>query len=78
MSDLIAQIGIAVFGSLCVYHTARGNTFRACVFGLAGEPFWVYTALANRQAGVLAMSVVYALLFLWGVKRTLTTPEGNE
>lgn len=70
MIDTVAQIAIAFFGVLCVWYTAKGVTFRACLFGLLGEPFWLTTAVLHRQPAVVLLSVVYGVLFFVGIWRS--------
>ena len=35
------------------------------VCGLAGQPFWCYTAITHHQWGILALSIWYA--YAWGI-----------
>ncbi len=61
--DLIAQIGITVFGVSAIILVARKNKW-GFVLGLASEPFWIITSYLNKQWGVLILSVIY--VFSWG------------
>jgi hypothetical protein len=36
------------------------------VFGLIGQPFWFWAAIAAEQWGVLAVSVLYAIAWARG------------
>lgn len=36
----------------------------ACWFGMAGEPFWFYTAFKHHQWGIMALACWYT--FAWG------------
>jgi hypothetical protein len=38
------------------------------VFGLCSQPFWIYTAYTHEQGGVLAMSVIYTLMWIRGIR----------
>ena len=40
----------------------------ACLFGLAGQPFWFYTSFAAGQWGIFAISFIYALAWLKGFR----------
>ena len=67
MTSAIAQIGIAFTGVTAIYLTQCGkaNWARyACLFGLAGEPFWFWSAIEAHQLGVVALAFLYT--FAWG------------
>jgi hypothetical protein len=68
---VIAQIGIAVFGVLAVWlsqdeHTARRRW--APVFGLLGQPFWVWMAWSGQQWGVLILCALYTVSWARGLR----------
>jgi hypothetical protein len=48
--DVVAQIGINVFGIAAVVLVARENRL-GFVFGLAAQPFWFATSLIHTQYG---------------------------
>lgn len=62
----IAQLGIACTGVTAIFLTqcksAELQRF-ACLFGIAGQPFWIWSALAAEQWGILALTTLYA--FAW-------------
>lgn len=62
-ADVVAQIGITIFGLSAIILVARKNKW-GFVFGLASQPFWLITSYVNRQWGVLFVSVIYT--FTWG------------
>lgn len=67
---MIDQIGIALTGVTAIFLTqSKTEKLRryACLFGLAGQPFWIYSALAAHQWGVLALTVLYTLAWWKGV-----------
>jgi len=61
--DLIAQIGITIFGVSAIILVARKNKW-GFALGLASEPFWIITSYLNKQWGVLLLSIIY--IFSWG------------
>jgi len=71
MIDAIAQIALVIFGILCAWYAARGNALWACVFGLAGEPFWLITSVINRQAGIVLLSILYGGIWAVGLRRAM-------
>ena len=63
---MIEQIGIALFGVTAVFLSQSEDIkFRrwACVFGLAGQPFWFYMSFTAGQWGVFALCFLYS--FSW-------------
>jgi len=61
--DLIAQIGVTIFGVSAIVLVARKNKW-GFVLGLISQPFWIITSLINKQWGVLLLSIVY--IGSWG------------
>lgn len=63
---ILTQFGIALFGVAAVYLSQDPRPERAkwaCVFGLAGQPFWIAETVESGQWGMVALCVVYA--FSW-------------
>jgi hypothetical protein len=68
------QIMIAVCGLTALVLLTFGNqTSRmiAPVFGLAGQPFWVMSALDSHQLGVLVVTLAYTLVWIGSALRTV-------
>lgn len=67
---MIDQIGIALTGVTAIFLSqSKSDKARryACLFGLAGQPFWIYSAINAEQWGVLALTVLYTLAWWKGV-----------
>jgi hypothetical protein len=66
MIDWICQVALMVFGGIAIWLVGRLEHWRrwGYVFGLLGQPFWIYTALYHKQWGVLALSLWYT--YSWG------------
>jgi len=65
------QIAIAFFGVTAIFlsQSSNKNTVRyACLFGLAGQPFWFYSAYQAEQWGIFTLCVLYTVAWLKGVK----------
>jgi hypothetical protein len=65
----IAQVGIACTGVTAIYLTQSASKDLqryACVFGLAGQPFWIWSAVSAEQWGILALTSLYALAWAKG------------
>jgi nicotinamide riboside transporter PnuC len=58
MIEIIANIGIFVFGQAAVRLVGRKNRW-GFVFGLASQPCWFYIGATTGQWGILAVSVLY-------------------
>jgi hypothetical protein len=67
---MIDQIGIALTGVTAIFLTQSKHEWLrryACLFGIAGQPFWIYSALHAEQWGVLALTALYTLAWAKGV-----------
>lgn len=66
----IDQIAIALLGASAAWLSqARGLQSRrwACLFGLAGQPFWFYASWHAEQWGIFAVSILYLVAWLRGL-----------
>lgn len=63
MWDIIAQIGVSVFGVMAILLVSKKNKW-GFVCGLLSQPFWFITTFHHRQWGVFFLTVVYT--FSWG------------
>lgn len=65
------QIFIAFFGvtavTLSQIKNKRANKF-ACIFGMAGQPFWLYMSYSEGLAGVFIVSMLYTISWSVGIK----------
>lgn len=64
---MIAQIMIALFGVTAVFLSqSKSPVFRkyASVFGLLGQPFWMYVTYESQQWGMFALTFLYT--WAWG------------
>lgn len=62
------QFAIAFTGAVAIYLTQQSRVEwkrYACLFGLAGQPFWVYSAVANQQWGIAVLCLFYT--YSWGL-----------
>lgn len=69
---MIHQILIGVTGLIALYLTLNNDpkySKYAPIFGLLGQPSWLYSAYYTEQYGVLIVSVCYTLLWLHTFKR---------
>lgn len=68
---MIAQIGIALFGVTAIWLSQSRHAHMrryACIFGLAGQPFWFWSAFSAQQWGIFALCVLYTLSWARGFK----------
>lgn len=68
---MIDQLAIACTGTVAVYLSQDTHERRrrcACLFGLAGQPFWFYTTAHAEQWGVFALCFLYAWSWLRGFR----------
>lgn len=67
---MIDQIGIALTGVTAIFlsQSKRDSLRRyACLFGIAGQPFWIWSAMKADQWGVLVLTALYTLAWAKGV-----------
>jgi len=65
------QIAIAFTGVVAIWLTQQGKESwkkYACLFGLAGQPFWFYSSYTFEQWGILALCIFYTYSWCLGVK----------
>jgi len=73
---MIEQIGIAFTGIIAIWLTQqRRETWKkyACLFGVAGQPFWFYSAYSTDQWGVFVLCIFYTYAWCLGVKNNWIT-----
>ena len=62
------QLFIAVTGVVAIWLTQQSkNNLKkyACLFGIAGQPFWFYSAFTTEQWGIFALCFFYS--YSWGL-----------
>lgn len=67
---MIDQVGIALTGVTAVFLTqSKRERWRryACLFGMAGQPFWFASAISAQQWGVLILCSLYTVAWAKGV-----------
>jgi hypothetical protein len=72
-ADLIAQIGVAIFGTTGVWLLAskEAEVRRwGYVSGLVAEPFWLYGAITTDQWGVVLMVAIYTVAWIRGIRNS--------
>lgn len=65
----LIQLAIMCTGAVAIFLTQQSNEKLkryACFFGIAGEPFWLYTAFVNHQWGIFILAVFYTYTWLLG------------
>jgi len=70
------QVAIAFTGLVALLLlTFGGKTARlvAPVFGLAGQPFWLLSAIESNQLGVLVVTLAYTMVWLGSALRSILT-----
>ena len=70
------QIIIAFTGVVAILLTQQSNdNFKryACLFGIAGQPFWFYSAYQSEQWGIFILCFFYTYAWLLGVKNNWLT-----
>ena len=74
------QVAIAMTGVVAIWlsQDSRANWRRwACVFGIAGQPFWFYAAYSAEQWGIFALCFLYTYAWLKGVRTNWLAPKAK-
>lgn len=64
------QIFIALTGIIAIWITQQKNDNLkkyACLFGIAGQPFWFYSAFSNEQWGIFILCIFYTYSWVLGI-----------
>lgn len=66
MPDVVAQVGLAIFGLTAIILVSFKNKW-GFVFGLISQPFWLYSSYVNMQWGIFFLSIIYLFSWAWGI-----------
>lgn len=78
---MIDQLGIACTGVTAIFLTqSKKEKLRrcACLFGLAGQPFWIYSTFHTAQWGILALTSLYTIAWAKGVWQNWLRPTPGD
>ena len=68
---MLVQLLLAVTGVVAILLTQSTRSDRrkyACLFGLAGQPFWFYSAYTADQWGIFVLCIFYTYAWLTGLR----------
>ena len=64
---MFEQLAIAATGLVAVFltqdHRVKWRRY-ACLFGMAGQPFWFYSSWVAEQWGIFVLTIFYT--WAWG------------
>lgn len=72
------QIGIMLTGVVAIFLTqSKHESWRryACLFGLAGQPFWIYASWSAQQWGIVFITGLYTLAWARGLWSHWISPK---
>jgi nicotinamide riboside transporter PnuC len=75
--DLIANIGVAIFGITAIILVAKKNKW-GFVVGLISQPFWLITSYLHQQWGVFILTVVYVFTWSYGIYEWFLKDKNNK
>lgn len=63
------QVFIFMFGASAIWFVGRKERWSrwGFILGLIGQPFWIYTAINNKQWGVLVLCAFYTYSWAQGI-----------
>jgi hypothetical protein len=67
---MFVQILIAVTGLMAVFLSQNEKIEirkYACIFGMAGQPFWFYESYSAEQWGIFCLSFAYTIAWFKGI-----------
>lgn len=67
---MIEQIVIFTTGIAAVWLSQDEKSAKrkyACLFGMTGQPFWLYASYQASQWGILILSIVYTIAWMKGL-----------
>jgi hypothetical protein len=67
---MIGQVAIALTGTVAIFLTQSKNAEArryACLFGIAGQPFWIYETWTAGQWGIFVLTFLYTLAWVKGI-----------
>jgi len=65
------QVFIAITGVVAIWLSQdKRDSYRkyACLFGMAGQPFWFYSAYTAEQWGIFVLCFFYTFAWWKGIK----------
>lgn len=65
------QLMLAMTGVVAIWLTQQGNEEwkkYACLFGMAGQPFWFYAAYTAEQWGIFGLCLFYTYSWFLGIR----------
>jgi hypothetical protein len=66
---MMNQLAIVVFSCISVFLFSTKHCFKwGFIFGLAGQPFWIYEFVKNHQWGMLVVALWFTFSHVKGVK----------
>jgi hypothetical protein len=68
---VLTQIVIAICGILSIWFSQDPSVTVqrwACIAGLIGQPFWMVTTYRAKQWGIFALTFVYTIGWMRGIK----------
>ena len=67
--NVFSQVMVMIFGASAIWLVGRKEHWRrwGYIMGLIGQPFWIYSFIANHQYGMLIMTAFYSYSWTMGI-----------
>lgn len=78
---MITQIAILLTGVIAIYLTQQPKEHLkkyACIFGLIGQPFWMYATYVSGQFGIFLLTFVYTYVWCVGLYNNWIKKDESE
>ena len=71
---IIAQVWLPLVGLPTIYLTSKKSKL-APLFGLLGQPAWIYSSMYTEQWGMLSLNIAYTCLWVLTAYRWWLPPK---
>ncbi len=77
--NILSQICVMIFGASAIWLVGRKEDWRrwGYIFGLCGQPFWIYSFITNQQYGMLIMTIFYTYSWSMGIYNYWIKPQAK-
>jgi len=67
--ETISQIMLFISGASAIWFLSRTEEWKrwGFIIGIFGQPFWLYSAIHNKQFGIVILTIFYTYSFAQGI-----------
>lgn len=78
--ETISQIMLFISGASSIWFLSRTEEWKrwGFIIGILGQPFWLYSAIHNKQIGIVVLTLFYTYSFAQGIYFYWIKPKKDE